>query len=243
RGRRVVVRSNLTIMVAADFEDLPEFLAGNRAEIIASLPCYREENVNAQRGEGVFAKSLQALRRLNSLGYGQTGSGLQLSLVYNPAGPTLPPPQEALQVAYRRELRSRWGVVFNRLLTMTNMPLGRFLDNLLDSDELREYMRTLAAGFNPAVVAGVRCCTTLSVDWTGRLFDCDFNQALGLGLEKGLPQHIGKFDRAGLASRRIMTGQHCYGCTAGAGSGCQGAITAEKSAADSSANSCGTSEA
>ena len=243
RGRRVIDRSNLTIIVAAGYQDLPEFLAGNQVEIIASLPCYREENVNAQRGEGVFAKSLQALRRLNSLGYGRTGSGLQLSLVYNPAGPTLPPPQKALQVAYRRELRTRWGVVFNRLLTMTNMPIGRFLDNLVDDDQLDEYMLTLATGFNPAVVAGAMCRTTLSVDWTGRLFDCDFNQALGLGLEKGLPQHIGDFDQAGLTSRRITTGQHCYGCTAGAGSGCQGAITAEKSAADSSANSCGTSEA
>ena len=223
-GRHLVDRSNLTILMEPDYDELPEFLAQHRVEIIASLPCYLEENVDSQRGHNVFAKSLLALRRLNSLGYGQTGSGLQLSLVHNPAGSVLPPPAKPLQEDYRKELRARWSVVFNRLLTMTNMPVGRFLQSLVEEGSLDEYMNTLVSGFNPAAAARAMCRTTLSVDFNGRLFDCDFNQMLGLGLKADLPQHISQFDAEKLAHRQIIVGRHCYGCTAGTGSGGQGAL-------------------
>jgi radical SAM/Cys-rich protein len=226
-GRHLVDRSNLTILMEPDYDELPEFLAQHRVEIIASLPCYLEENVDSQRGDNVFTKSLLALRRLNSLGYGQTGSGLQLSLVHNPVGPVLPPPAKPLQEDYRKELRARWSVVFNRLLTMTNMPVGRFLQSLVEEGSLDEYMNMLVSGFNPAAAARAMCRTTLSVDFNGRLFDCDFNQMLGLGLKADLPQHISQFDAEKLAHRQIIVGRHCYGCTAGTGSGCQGALVEE----------------
>lgn len=223
--RHVIDRCNLTILAEPGFEDLPEFLAENRVEVAASLPCYLEENVDAQRGEGVFQRSIEALRKLNSLGYGRPQSGLILTLVYNPAGPWLPPSQEALQEAYRRELQSGYGVVFNRLFTITNMPIRRFLDELIRNGQYEPYMDTLLAAFNPAAAAGVMCRTMLSVDWTGRMYDCDFNQMLDLRLDVGLPQHIADFDAARLAARRIVTAEHCYGCTAGAGSSCRGATT------------------
>jgi len=218
-GRHLVDRSNLTILVEPDYEDLPEFLAGHGVEIIASLPCYLEEDVNLQRGENVFVKSLEALRRLNSLGYGQTGSRLQLSLVHNPVGATLPPPSKPLQDEYRRELRARWSVIFNRLLTMTNMPIGRFLQLLVKDGKLDAYMNMLVESFNPTAAAEAMCRTTLSVDFRGRLFDCDFNQMLGIGLKAGLPQNIGELDFEKLAGREIVVGTHCYGCAAE--SGCQ----------------------
>lgn len=224
-GRHVIDRTNLTILVTPGFDDLPQFLADHQVEIVASLPCYLEENVNAQRSDGVFTQSMEALRGLNALGYGRPEGGLRLTLVHNPVGPILPPAQQALEETYHRELKSRYGVVFDRLLTITNMPIGRFLDVLVCGDQYDQYMKTLVTAFNPTAAAGVMCRTTSSVDWTGRLFDCDFNQALGLGLEPGLPQHIRDFDGARLVRRRITCGQHCYGCTAGAGSGCQGAIT------------------
>jgi radical SAM/Cys-rich protein len=223
-GRHVIDRCNLTILLARGLQDLPEFLAEQGVEIVASLPCYLAENCDAQRGDGVFDRSITALQRLNALGYGQPGSGLVLTLVYNPVGPSLPPPQATLEAAYRRELAARYGVVFNRLYTITNMPISRFLDDLLESGRYEQYMQKLIAAYNPAAAAGVMCRTTLSVGWDGRLYDCDFNQMLELGLESGLPQHIRDFDAARLNQRRIVTGQHCYGCTAGAGSGCQGAI-------------------
>lgn len=223
-GRHVIDRSNLTILLAAGFQDLPEFLAREQVEIIASLPCYLEQNTDAQRGDGVFKKSIDALRRLNALGYGRQGSGLNLTLVYNPVGPVLPPPQETLEAAYRRELGQRYGIVFSRLFTITNMPISRFLDDLLSSGRYDEYMQKLIDAYNPAAAEGVMCRTTLSVDWQGRLYDCDFNQMLELPLADGLPQRIEDFNSELLATRRIVTGQHCYGCTAGAGSGCQGAI-------------------
>ncbi|MHC4178096.1 MAG: arsenosugar biosynthesis radical SAM (seleno)protein ArsS [Planctomycetota bacterium] len=222
-GRRVIDRCNLTILTAPGFKDLPEFLARNQVEIVASLPCYLKENVDAQRGNGTFADSIRALGRLNALGYGRPESGLTLTLVYNPSGPSLPPSQATLQAAYRRELQSRRRIVFNRLITITNMPIGRFLDEVLRQGHYESYMETLAESFNPTAVAGLMCRTTLSVDWRGRLHDCDFNQILELGLDKEQPQHVDDFDAARLATRPIITGQHCYGCTAGAGSGCQGA--------------------
>jgi radical SAM/Cys-rich protein len=225
-GRQVMDRSNLTILVASGCRDLPEFLAQHRVEIVASLPCYCEENVAAQRGRGVFQKSIEALRRLNGLGYGQPGSDLVLTLVHNPVGPALPPPQATLEETYRRELHARYGLAFNRLFVITNMPIGRFLRELVESGQYEEYMETLIAAYNSTAAAGVMCRNTLSVDWTGRLYDCDFNQTLGLGLRPRLPQHVRDFDAEALAHRRIVTAQHCYGCTAGAGSGCQGAIEA-----------------
>ncbi|MFH1264899.1 MAG: arsenosugar biosynthesis radical SAM (seleno)protein ArsS [Planctomycetota bacterium] len=224
-GRHVIDRSNLTILLAPGFEDLPEFLAGHQVQVVASLPCYLEENVDAQRGAGVFKKSLDALRRLNQLGYGQAESGLLLTLVYNPPGPSLPAPQADLEAAYRRELKERHGIVFNQLYAITNLPIGRFLDGLVRSGQLEAYIETLIDAYNPAAAQDVMCRTTLSVDWTGRLYDCDFNQMLDLGLEAGRPENIRDFDFQKLAARRIITGQHCYGCTAGFGSSCRGALT------------------
>lgn len=223
-GRRVIDRCNLTILLAPGFTDLPEFLAEHEVEIVASLPCYLEENCDAQRGNGVFQRSIAALRRLNELGYGQPGTGRMLTLVYNPVGPSLPPPQEELEAAYRRELQSRYGIVFSQLYTITNMPISRFLDDLLRSGHYDEYLQKLIDNFNFAAVEGVMCRTLLSVDWQGRLFDCDFNQMLDLNLAPGLPRNIREFDAARLAQRHIVTGRHCFGCTAGAGSGCQGAV-------------------
>jgi radical SAM/Cys-rich protein len=223
-GRHVIDRCNLTVLLTPRQEDLPEFLAAHEVEIIASLPCYLERNVDAQRGEGVFERSLTALRRLNALGYGRPESGLALNLVYNPLGPSLPPPQQQLEADYRRELAGRYDVHFNHLYTITNMPISRFLDDLLTSGRYEAYLEKLVATFNPAAAAGVMCRTTLSVDWQGRLYDCDFNQMLDLGLRPDLPQHIRDFDAERLATRRIVTGRHCYGCTAGAGSSCQGSV-------------------
>ena len=224
-GRAVIDRCNLTILLAPGYDDLPEFLAENRVEIVASLPCYLEENTDRQRGEGVFRRSIDAIRRLNDLGYGRPDSGLTLTLVYNPIGPMLPPLQAQLEDAYHRELRARYDVVFTRLYTITNMPISRFLDDLLKTGQYEAYMQKLVEAFNPATVNELMCRTTLSVDWQGRLFDCDFNQMLEIGLESGMPKSIRDFDYKMLARRRIVTGQHCYGCTAGAGSSCQGAIT------------------
>jgi len=225
-GRHVIDRCNLTILLVPGHQDLPEFLAEHQVEVVASLPCYLAENCDAQRGDGVFDKSIEALRRLNEVGYAKTATGLTLTLVYNPVGPLLPPPQAALETGYRRELHARYGVVFNRLYTITNMPISRFLDDLLASGNYDQYMKTLIDGYNPVAAAGVMCRTTVSVGWDGRLYDCDFNQMLDLGLRSGLPRHIRDFDPVSIARREIVTGQHCFGCTAGAGSGCQGAITA-----------------
>ncbi len=223
-GRRVVDRCNLTILMAPGFQDLPEFLAAQRVEVVASLPCYLQENCDAQRGSGVFSQSIEALRRLNDLGYGHADSGLILTLVYNPVGTSLPPAQITLEQDYRRQLRDRCGILFARLITITNMPISRFLAELLAGGEYDDYMQQLMELFNPAAAQGVMCRTTLSVDWQGRLFDCDFNQMLDLRLDEGLPQHIRDFDAPRLERRMIRTGRHCYGCTAGAGSGCQGSL-------------------
>ena len=226
-GRRVIDRCNLTILMAPGFTDLPEFLAENRVEVVASLPCYLAENTDAQRGDGVFGKSIDALKRLNALGYAQSDSDLELTLVYNPIGPDLPPPQASLEEAYHRELQARYGVVFNRLFTITNMPIARFLDDLISHGQFDDYMQTLIDAWNPETVPGLMCRTTLSVSWDGHLFDCDFNQMLNLGLSPGQPQHIRDFDAATVCQRTVATGQHCYGCTAGTGSGCTGAISAK----------------
>ncbi len=223
-GRHVIDRCNLTILLAPGYDDLPEFLAAHRVEVIASLPCYGPVNTDRQRGDGVFDKSITALRRLNALGYGQPGSGLELTLVFNPGGPSLPPSQAGLEADYRRELATRFGVTFTRLFTVTNMPISRFLDDLVQGGQYDEYMQTLIDAYNPTAAAEVMCRSTLSVAWDGRLHDCDFNQMLGLGLATGLSTHVRDLDPDQLATRPIMTGQHCYGCTAGSGSGCQGAL-------------------
>ena len=222
--RHVIDRCNLTILLAPGYDDLPTFLARHRVEVVASLPCYLPQNTDRQRGDGVFAKSITALRRLNEVGYSQPGSELVLTLVHNPVGPSLPPSQAALEDAYRRHLSAHYGVAFTRLFTIANMPISRFLDDLIRADRYGEYMEKLVAAFNPGAAAGVMCRTTLSVGWDGRLYDCDFNQMLDLELAPRLPRHIRDFDQELLSGRPIVTGQHCYGCTAGNGSGCQGAI-------------------
>lgn len=223
-GRRVIDRCNLTILLAAGFRDLPQFLAEQQVEIVASLPCYLQENTDAQRGDGAFNKSIQSLQKLNSLGYGIPGSELKLTLVYNPVGFSLPPDQSELEGAYRRELEQRFQVQFTNLITITNMPISRFLSELVQQGRFGEYMERLVNAFNPATVSGLMCRSILSVDWQGFLYDCDFNQMLNLPVAIPARKHISDFVYEELDNRTIVTGQHCYGCTAGAGSGCGGAI-------------------
>ena len=224
-GRHVMDRSNLTVFFVEGKGHLPEFLRDHQVEIIASMPCYLERNVEAQRGKGVYGKSVEALQWLNRLGYGQPGTGLVLNLVYNPVGPSLPPPQQALEEDYRRELGTRFGIVFNHLYTLTNMPIRRFLTDLVRHGKYSCYMEMLVQTFNPATVEGLMCRTLLSVGWDGMLYDCDFNQMLEMPINHGLPQHIRNFDAFLLTQREIRTGTHCFGCTAGSGSSCTGALS------------------
>ncbi len=223
-GCHVIDRCNLTILLANGFRDMPQFLADNEVEIVASLPCYLEENADSQRGDGSFQKSIEALRILNSLGYGKPDSSLRLTLVYNPTGPSLPPSQSMLEDAYRQQLLDRYGIQFSRLFTITNMPISRYLDHLLESELYDNYMETLIKAFNPAAVQGVMCRNTLSVAWDGSLYDCDFNQMLALNVDADECNSILDFASESLSGRTIVTGRHCFGCTAGSGSGCQGAI-------------------
>jgi radical SAM/Cys-rich protein len=222
-GSRVLVRHNLTVMFEPGQEDLPEFFRKHAVEVVSSLPYFLGAQTDAQRGPGVFDKSVEALGRLNAAGYGG-GRGLKLDLVYNPVGAFLPPPQVSIEADFKRELLARHGVTFDRLYTITNMPVSRFLEYLRRSGNEERYMRRLVDSFNPAAVAGLMCRTTLSVDWTGRLYDCDFNQMLGLGVDAALPQTVGELDPARFAGRAIATATHCFGCTAGAGSSCGGAV-------------------
>ncbi len=187
------------------------------------MPCYLEETVRAQRGPGIYEKSVEAIRRLNSLGYG-IDPGLALDLVYNPGGPFLPAAQGELEQAYRRELGERFGIRFTRLLTITNMPIGRFGAELRRQQKAGEYMRLLQDSFNPRTVDGVMCRRQISVGWDGTLYDCDFNLAIGLAVDHGAPDRISDFDPSVLSKRRIVTGDHCFGCTAGSGSSCAGAL-------------------
>jgi radical SAM/Cys-rich protein len=223
-GARVMVRHNLTVMFEPDQNDLPEFFRQHEVEVISSLPYFLEQQTDAQRGRGVFEKSIEALRRLNSVGYGVEGTGLVLNLVYNPVGAFLPPPQQAIEVDFKREMMTRYSISFNHLYTITNMPINRFLDYLRRSGNEDRYMHRLTEAFNPASVDGLMCRNLVSVDWTGRLYDCDFNQMLGLSVDSQLPQTISEFDPEAFALRRIQTGAHCFGCTAGAGSSCGGAL-------------------
>jgi len=224
-GRHVMDRCNLTITRLPNYADLPEFFAEHGVVVVASLPSFAERQTDAQRGDGVFADSLAALRRFNELGYGVEGSGRLLHLVTNPVGAFLPGSQAALEVDWKRELQRRYGVSFNRLYTITNMPISRYLQFLLDSGNLQGYMERLTAAFNPAAVEGLMCRSTLSVGWDGRLYDCDFNQMLDIGTAGEASQTIFDATPASLASRRIAVGPHCFGCTAGAGSSCGGATT------------------
>lgn len=224
-GRHIMDRCNLSVLLVPSQADLVEFLAAHRVEIVASLPSYRATQTDAQRGEGIFDKSIEALRRLNQVGYGRDGTGLTLNLVHNPVGAFLPPRQDAIEAQFRRELRTRHGVEFNRLYTITNMPVSRFLEFLLESGNYDGYMERLAAAYNPTAAAGVMCRYTLSVSWDGRLYDCDFNQMLELPVDSNAPSHIRDFDASRLHRRRITTRNHCYGCTAGSGSSCGGSVT------------------
>lgn len=224
-GRQVLDRCNLSVLLLPSQADLAEFLARHQVEIIASLPSYRASQTDAQRGDGIFEKSLEALRLLNRLGYGQPGSGLALNLVYNPVGAFLPPKQEAIEAQFKKELQTHYDIEFNRLLTITNMPISRFLEFLIESGNYEQYMTRLANAFNPRAATGVMCRSTLSVGWDGRLYDCDFNQMLDLPVNHGAPTHIRDFDPTRLNHRRIVTRNHCYGCTAGSGSSCGGSVT------------------
>lgn len=221
-GCHVIDRNNLTIIETESFAWLPEYLAAHEVEVIASLPCYLGENVDAQRGDGVFAKSIRALQKLNRAGYG-SGTRLPLNLVYNPLGPKLPPPQAEIEADYRQELRQRYGIEFNALYTITNQPIARFAEDLRAQGRFDEYMELLAASFNPATVEGLMCRSTLSVGWQGEIYDCDFNQMLGLQLRNGRPLFLWDVT-ASLEGWAILTGRHCLACTAGTGSSCTGAL-------------------
>jgi radical SAM/Cys-rich protein len=221
--RHVIDRCNLTILLEPGYEDLPEFLAAHKVEIIASMPCYTPENVNAQRGEGVFEGSLKALQLLNSLGYG-VDRDLPLHLVYNPTGAFLPGPQAELEVDYKRELRQHFGICFNNLYTITNLPIARFASYLRHNNKLDEYMQLLIENFNPATIDGLMCRNTINVGWRGEVYDCDFNQQLEMQWENGEPVFLWEVDPGRIDNREIMTGDHCFACTAGAGSSCGGAI-------------------
>ena len=221
-GRHVMDRCNLTITRLPNYSDLPEFLASQQVEVIASLPSFAARQTDSQRGEGVFEQSIAALHRFNEIGYGIDGSGLLLNLVTNPVGAFLPGPQRALEADWKRELQRRYGISFNRLYTITNMPISRYLQYLEETGNLHRYMEKLVSAFNPAAVDGLMCRYTLSVGWDGRLYDCDFNQMIDLGTAAGVPATIVDAEIDALANRRVVVGPHCFGCTAGAGSSCGG---------------------
>jgi radical SAM/Cys-rich protein len=233
----VIDRCNLTILNEPGQEDLAVFLADHAVEVTASLPCYLEENVDQQRGKGVFESSLAGLRQLNALGYGRPGSGLALNLVYNPLGPVLPPDQIDLETAYRQELAARYGVVFTRLFVLANMPIQRFGSQLISKGQFAPYMELLKSAHREENVDAVMCRSLLSVDWQGYVYDCDFNQMLKLPLGAGgpSPTHLSALLKRELTGARIRVADHCYGCTAGQGSSCGGALDAKSSPAASTA--------
>jgi radical SAM/Cys-rich protein len=225
-GIEVIDRCNLTVLNEPGQQELAEFLAENKVQVVASLPCYLKDNVEAQRGKGVYQSSITGLRKLNELGYGRPGSGLQLNLMYNPQGPSLPPPQEALEADYRRELQQREGVSFNNLFVLVNMPIMRFGSMLISKGQFDDYMSMLKDSYQAANLQNVMCRSLLSVDWQGYIYDCDFNQMLGLPVKSAGPQaaHIRDIDAGELEHKPIITGDHCYGCTAGQGCSCSGAL-------------------
>lgn len=222
KGKKVLVRCNLTIIVAnKKYNDLPEFFKKHRVEVVSSLPYFTSTKTDAQRGDGVFDKSITALKMLNEVGYGKEGSGLTLNLVYNPSGAFLPPEQTGLEADFKKKLKERFDIDFNQLFAITNLPISRYLEYLVASDNYEGYMQKLVDAYNPEAASNVMCRNTISIGWDGFIFDCDFNQMLDLKVAtKG--QHLKDFDLDGLKNRTIIVNQHCYGCTAGAGSSCGG---------------------
>ena len=223
-GKKVMDRCNLTIIMAnKKYSDMPEFFAKHKVIVVSSLPSFQKRRTDQQRGDGVFEDSIAALKLLNDVGYGKEGSGLELNLVYNPSGAFLPDDQMTLQAEFKRQLKQRFDIVFNSLFAITNMPISRYLDHLLDKGIYEEYMTELVNAFNPTTIDGLMCRNTISVSWDGYLYDCDFNQMLDLKVAaKG--QHISTFDAEELRNRNIVLNQHCYGCTAGSGSSCGGEV-------------------
>ncbi|MGD8838383.1 MAG: arsenosugar biosynthesis radical SAM protein ArsS [Gammaproteobacteria bacterium] len=226
-GITVIDRCNLTILLEPGYEGTDEFLADNEVQIVASLPCYMEENVDGQRGKGVYDKSMQALKRLNRLGYGEPGSGLNLTLVYNPTGPYLPPPQQSLEQDYKEFLAEKFDIRFNQLFTITNMPIARFGSMLISKGEFENYMNLLKDSFSAANLRGLMCLNQLSIDWEGYVYDCDFNQMLNMNIrhpQKGRKLHVSEVLKTRLEEIPVSIADHCYGCTAGQGSSCGGAL-------------------
>ncbi len=222
-NRKIIVRCNLTIILAnKKYHILPEFFRKNQIEVVSSLPFYNAQRTDSQRGEGVFEKSIKALQLLNEEGYGKEGSGLLLNLVYNPAGAFLPAAQSILEGQFKQQLFRQFGIVFNQLYTITNMPISRFLEYLIQTENYQEYMEKLINAFNPAAAEGVMCRNTLSIGWDGQIYDCDFNQMLDMKVN-GKSKHIKDFEKTALLERTIVINQHCFGCTAGSGSSCGGA--------------------
>jgi radical SAM/Cys-rich protein len=222
--KRFIVRSNCAILLDPDYSHFIDLYAENGIEIMAALPCYLPENTEKQRGAGSYGKIISAIKLLNEIGYGKEHSGLTLNLVHNPTGTSLPPSQQALEQDYKTRLMADHGIRFNKLFCLANNPIGRFLEHLLSSGKYREYMHMLSTAFNPAAANRVMCRTMLSVGWDGFLYDCDFNQALAIPVNHGAPNHISAFDMNKLAKRDIATGDHCYACSAGQGSSCQGVL-------------------
>ncbi|MGB0982480.1 MAG: arsenosugar biosynthesis radical SAM (seleno)protein ArsS [Saprospiraceae bacterium] len=223
-GKTVMNRCNLTIIMAnKKYHDLPQFFKDNKVHIVSSLPYFSKKRTDSQRGDGVFEDSIEALKRLNAVGYGKEGTGLKLDLVYNPSGAFLPASQETLQAEFKRQLKRKFDIEFNSLFAITNLPVSRFLDYLLESGNYEDYMGELVDAFNPSTIMGLMCRNTISVSWEGYLYDCDFNQMLDLKVAS-TSQHIDNFDIEALKDRSIVLNQHCYGCTAGAGSSCGGEI-------------------
>jgi radical SAM/Cys-rich protein len=225
-GVHVMDRCNLTVLEQPGQADMPEFLAHHEVEVVASLPCYLEENVDRQRGNGVFEASIRSLRRLNALGYARAGGALRLNLVYNPQGPVLPPAQDKLEADYRRHLRERYGITFDHLYVLTNMPIQRFGSTLISKGQFEDYLALLKSAYQPQNLDSVMCRSLLSVDWRGYVYDCDFNQMLGLPLSwRGKrAMHLSELVHADLNGNDIAVRDHCYGCTAGQGSSCGGAL-------------------
>ncbi|MFC2187877.1 arsenosugar biosynthesis radical SAM (seleno)protein ArsS [Peijinzhouia sedimentorum] len=224
-GRHIIVRCNLTIILAnPKYHDLPQFFKKHRVEVVSSLPFYTSSRTDRQRGDGVFNKSIDALKLLNEVGYGKSDSGLILNLVYNPAGAFLPPSQEALEKEFKTALKKDFNIEFNSLFAITNLPISRFLDYLVNSGNYESYMQELVDAFNPAAAVSVMCRNTLSIGWDGFLYDCDFNQMLDLKVSQSKSQHISEFDLDALNKREIIVGRHCFGCTAGNGSSCGGSV-------------------
>jgi len=226
RQVHVIDRCNLTILNEPGQEDLADFLAANQVEIVASLPCYLQENVDSQRGQGVYQGSITALQRLNQLGYGKQGSGLVLNLMYNPTGTALPPAQQALEQDYKKQLKQHFGIVFNRLYTLTNMPIMRFGSTLISRGQFNSYMQMLKQAHQQSNLDTVMCRSLISIDWQGYVYDCDFNQMLGMPLlfRDRMKAHINELDVTALENNPIHVAEHCYGCTAGGGSSCGGAL-------------------